>query len=224
MTAYLRKHGKARWRSLPRQNLPQSSNISCASFKLGENHFYMKYLSLSLFLFLLACNPASSPENTTDPPAADTVAQTPPPAEPSSVADSTPPPPARVAAPSTPVPSGEFKATGNEPFWGLKVDFNRRVYLKSLDEAAFELTIALREPLQPLRTDGNRRSYRVEDEAGIIEFILIEEDCADSMSGQVSPYRVQIRARAAGQEDWTKYEGCGEFGSKGEEGRGKIEK
>jgi len=100
-------------------------------------------------------------------------------------------------------PAVDFKAHGNEPFWGLQVDLEPGGMLSfkvisgdSIGTAVSDIQTDSVSGVQTVNTDLESRTLNVE---------LHPIGCMDSMSGQVYDYRVLVR------QNETLYSGCGGF-------------
>lgn len=98
-----------------------------------------------------------------------------------------------------------FKATGTEPFWGLKI-FNNKVELKTMQDTI------LTPPTEPiLAQDANIKMFRIQTEATIMDIIIAHKDCTNAMSGEVSPYTVTVSYKSTGGDETQVFEGCGTY-------------
>lgn len=98
-----------------------------------------------------------------------------------------------------------FKATGTEPFWGLKI-YDNKVELKTMED-----TIVT--PLSPpiLAQDANIKMFRIQTEATHMDIIIAHKECTNAMSGEVSPYTVTISYKSTGSDESQALEGCGTY-------------
>lgn len=101
----------------------------------------------------------------------------------------------------------DFVATGNEPFWSLKIDLDGSMHFKALDGP--EIKAPTPEGVKAL--DGDTTRYEAESEQGSIVAQLIKVECMDTMSGAKSEYTVRVEILAAANESPSTYEGCGRF-------------
>lgn len=102
-----------------------------------------------------------------------------------------------------------FKATGNEPFWALKIDFNQRLHFSTMDEE-FVISGPVGEPVRP-QDDAKAVRYAVETEDGDVQVTIFREKCADTMADNQFPYRVEVKARKGDAEETVAYQGCGAY-------------
>jgi heat shock protein HslJ len=79
-----------------------------------------------------------------------------------------------------------FRASGNEPFWSMKMDDTRVELSADLGETWIE--VALTEP-QPV--EGGRR-YGNLVEAGTLTITILDRPCVDTMSGMPHPKTVEV--------------------------------
>lgn len=98
-----------------------------------------------------------------------------------------------------------FKATGTEPFWGLKILEN------SLELNMMEDTIYTPHA-EPIKAqDSNISMYRIQTEAVELDVIIAHKECTNAMSGEKSPYTVTIAYKRTGDEETHALEGCGTY-------------
>lgn len=82
-----------------------------------------------------------------------------------------------------------FRAMGNEPEWSLKIGENQ-IEFSSL-KPDFETFM---EPhITPVRAmDANVKRYNVSTETGKMIITIEQDDCVNTMSGEIFPYKVRI--------------------------------
>ncbi len=108
-----------------------------------------------------------------------------------------------------PVTLTGFKATGNEPFWAIEIEFGNVLKFTSLTEDYPEFTFPVTEPE---RVDGlsvvkySARTYNAET---VME--ISREECTDTMKGTRFPYRVDVSLKRTRDEDYTIFRGCGQY-------------
>lgn len=161
----------------------------------------MKYLFLPiavLLLFVLSCSPKMKEDQTKENPTAGTELDT---REGSSLAvddrwDE------NIQA------DLNFLATGNEPFWSVKIDFSGNMVFSTPEEAE-KLVAPVPEPVRP--QDVAAVSYRAETDKGTLHVTIFREKCMDSMSGFEFPYRVRVSIKTGAEKEFTDYMGCGRF-------------
>src|SRR4051812_1383372 len=73
-----------------------------------------------------------------------------------------------------------FKATGNEPFWGIKIGKEKTVFtstIKGLENLTFDSAVAI--PAM----DSNIKMYNLSNDKAVATITIQQVDCQDSMSG-----------------------------------------
>ncbi|MDF0707111.1 META domain-containing protein [Flagellimonas okinawensis] len=98
-----------------------------------------------------------------------------------------------------------FKATGTEPFWGLKI-YGDKVELQTMED-----TITTPPSKAIKAQDGNISMYRIQTEATLMDVIISHKECTNAMSGEVFPYTVTVSYKSTGGDETTVYEGCGSY-------------
>lgn len=99
-----------------------------------------------------------------------------------------------------------FKATGTEPFWGLKI------YGDKVELTTMEGDTIIVPHTEPIRVqDANIKMYRAQTEATAMDVIISQKECTNAMSGEVSPYSVTISYKKTGEEETHALEGCGSY-------------
>jgi heat shock protein HslJ len=100
-----------------------------------------------------------------------------------------------------------FKATGNEPFWGLEISEDG-IEFKSLTE----LETFKAPHTEPIRAmDANVKMYRLKTETGEMNIQIIQGNCENSMSGSILPYSVTIEIKKGTDAEFTTFKGCGQY-------------
>ena len=108
-----------------------------------------------------------------------------------------------------PVTITGFKATGNEPFWAIEIEFGNVFRFTSLTEDYPEFTFPATEPE---KVDGlafvryTARTYNAET---VVE--ISREECIDTMKGNRFPYRVDVSLKMTRDDDFTVFRGCGQY-------------
>ncbi|WP_233566113.1 MULTISPECIES: META domain-containing protein [unclassified Flavobacterium] len=95
-----------------------------------------------------------------------------------------------------------FKATGNEPFWGLKIGKDKTVFT-SLIEGMESISFESVEPIRAM--DANVKMYRLNNGKTSATVTIQQFDCQDSMSGEKSPYTVKVEINSK------TLNGCGKY-------------
>ncbi|GAB3668743.1 hypothetical protein GCM10028791_44020 [Echinicola sediminis] len=100
-----------------------------------------------------------------------------------------------------------FKATGNEPFWSLEIDFNKQMTFKPMEGEA--LVTPVPEPIRP--QDVNAVSYRAATEKGTLHVTIFKRKCQDSMADQEFGHEVKVSLKMGGEDELMSYSGCGDY-------------
>lgn len=95
-----------------------------------------------------------------------------------------------------------FKATGNEPFWGLKIGKDKTVFT-SLIEGMESISFKSVEPIRAM--DANVKMYKLNNGKTSATVTIQQFDCQDSMSGEKSPYTVKVEINGK------TLNGCGKY-------------
>ena len=98
-----------------------------------------------------------------------------------------------------------FKATGTEPFWGLKI-YDNMVRLQTMEDT---ITTPPSEAIKA--QDSNIKMFRIQTEATQMDVIIAHKECTNAMSGEVSPYTVTVSYKNTGGDETVVYEGCGSY-------------
>ena len=101
-----------------------------------------------------------------------------------------------------------FRATGNEPFWGIKIS-NEKLEFTSLVEGFEKMTSTYVAPAKAM--DANVKMYRATTAMGEIKIQIKAQECTDSMSGQISPYTVTVEIIKNKNLAPTVFNGCGHY-------------
>lgn len=101
-----------------------------------------------------------------------------------------------------------FKATGNEPFWGIKIG-NDQIVFTSLIPGKESITFPAVDAIRAM--DANVRMYKVSNETASATITIQQLDCQDSMSGAISPYSVKVEIKNNSELEAKKLSGCGKF-------------
>ncbi len=101
----------------------------------------------------------------------------------------------------------DFYARGNEPFWSLDMDFEKKFAFKTLD--GFELNVP---PVKGEKAmDANITRYYAEVESGSIIITIREEKCSDSMADRQFSHSVRVEVKPKTDAEYLVYNGCGQF-------------
>ncbi|UCS94646.1 META domain-containing protein [Echinicola marina] len=101
----------------------------------------------------------------------------------------------------------DFKASGNEPFWSLKIDFDKKMVFNTL--SGYEIITPVPEPIRI--QDVNGLSYRAETEKGSLYVTIIRSKCQDTMADKESDYQVSIQTKLKSENEYQEYRGCGNY-------------
>ena len=101
-----------------------------------------------------------------------------------------------------------FRATGNEPFWGVKIS-DEKIEFTSLVEGFEKLAWPHVAPNKAM--DANVKMYRATTELGEIKIQIQAGECTDTMSGQISPYNVTVEIIKNKNDAPTAFSGCGNY-------------
>lgn len=101
-----------------------------------------------------------------------------------------------------------FKATGNEPFWELKIGMKKIVFT-SLIQGKENLSFSSAKPIRAM--GANIKSYKASNANSSITISIQHTDCQNSMSGAISPYKVSIEIKNNTEANYQKTEGCGKY-------------
>ncbi len=101
----------------------------------------------------------------------------------------------------------DFYAVGNEPFWNLDMDFEKKIIFKNLD--GLEFIAPAVDPVKAM--DANVIRYRSTTDSGEIIVQLNQSGCTDNMSGQKFDYNVTVDFKTSLETDYKTYKGCGNY-------------
>jgi heat shock protein HslJ len=101
-----------------------------------------------------------------------------------------------------------FKASGNEPFWGLQVS-ESEIRLQSLLPGLDTVSVPHADPVKAM--DANVKRYSIHTETVDLQIQIRKTGCEDSMSGIVSPYAVTVEIKKKTDADVTVLKGCGKY-------------
>lgn len=102
----------------------------------------------------------------------------------------------------------DFLATGNEPFWALKIDFEKLMIFTSLNEPD---TVITQVPEGIQRHNLTLSTFTAETENGSLTVTISGEECSDTMSGKNYGYKVTVLAKNAAMREAVEYTGCGRY-------------
>ncbi|WP_163392574.1 META domain-containing protein [Flavobacterium limi] len=101
-----------------------------------------------------------------------------------------------------------FKATGNEPFWELKIG-KEQIIFTSLIKGKESIAFATAKPIRAM--DANVKTYKVKNEKSSAVISIQQIECQNSMSGIISPYKVSLEIKNNTDSNTQKIEGCGKY-------------
>ncbi|MGO4772185.1 META domain-containing protein [Flavobacterium sp. W22_SRS_FK3] len=101
-----------------------------------------------------------------------------------------------------------FKASGNEPFWSIKIG-KEKIVFTSLIEGKEMLVFPTVDPVRAM--DANVKMYQISNADSNAKITIHKTDCQDSMSGIVSPYTVSIELKSNAKNDLQTLKGCGQY-------------
>ncbi|MGE6354298.1 META domain-containing protein [Flavobacterium sp. NPDC079362] len=101
-----------------------------------------------------------------------------------------------------------FTATGNEPFWALKMG-TENIEFTSLISGKEKLIFPATEAIRAM--DANVKMYKVSNETSSATISIQQLECQNSMSGAISPYKVSIEIKNNSELELKKLDGCGNY-------------
>lgn len=101
-----------------------------------------------------------------------------------------------------------FKATGNEPFWGIKIG-NEQTVFTSLIPGKENISFNSVEASKAM--DANVKMYKLSNDKTTATVTIQQLDCQDSMSGVISPYSVKVEIKDNSELESKKLSGCGKY-------------
>ena len=112
----------------------------------------------------------------------------------------------RTMEPLAVQPDGSyFKATGTEPFWGIKI-YDNKIELQTMEDTI------VTPPSEAIKAqDANIKMFRIKTEATDMDVIISHKECTNAMSGEVFPYTVTVSYKNTGGGDSRVLEGCGSY-------------
>ncbi|WP_394776824.1 META domain-containing protein [Flavobacterium sp.] len=101
-----------------------------------------------------------------------------------------------------------FTATGNEPFWALKMG-TENIEFTSIISGREKLVFPASEAVKAM--DANVEMYKVSNETSSATISIQQLECQNSMSGAISPYKVAIEIKKNSELEFKKLSGCGSY-------------
>ncbi len=108
-----------------------------------------------------------------------------------------------------PVTPAGFKATGNEPFWALEIEFDNILKFTSLTEKYSEFTFPETGAERP--NDLSLVKYRAKTYNAETEILIEREKCQDTMKDTIFPYSVTVSIRRSNDDTFKDFKGCGRY-------------
>jgi len=102
--------------------------------------------------------------------------------------------------------SYDFRATGNEPFWSLEIDFDQNMRFTTLNDSRELITPV---PKPHIAQDHPVERYRAVTEKGELIVQISPDTCQDTMSDQKFPFTVTVDVKFGTDQDYSSYKGCG---------------
>lgn len=98
-----------------------------------------------------------------------------------------------------------FKGSGTEPFWNITISDDKFVYKTPEDSIILPFT-------KPnLVTDGKVKLYKIETETALFSIKISQQKCTNEMSGEISPYAVNIKFKKNKSSNFETIYGCGQY-------------
>lgn len=102
----------------------------------------------------------------------------------------------------------DFVGSGTEPFWSIKIDFEKGMFFNSAgDELKFETGIPV-----PLTAHGNMEvTYSADAEKYKVKVQINKDSCSDGMSDIIYPYSIKVFITETGKKETKELSGCGSY-------------
>lgn len=101
----------------------------------------------------------------------------------------------------------DFVGSGTEPFWGIKIDFEKGIFFNSADgELKFETGV-------PKTTEINETEIIcvAKTKKYDVKVQICKDSCNDGMSDIIYPYSVKVFITEVGKKETIELSGCGNF-------------
>ncbi len=98
-----------------------------------------------------------------------------------------------------------FKASGTEPFWSILISNDKIVYKTPEDS----IIMPHSDPV--LAMDSNVKMYKIKTESAQFNIQILQQECENEMSGEISPYKVAVEFRRNLTSEMEKINGCGQY-------------
>ncbi|MCK7591456.1 META domain-containing protein [Subsaxibacter sp. CAU 1640] len=112
---------------------------------------------------------------------------------------------AKVAAEKSQPTDVYFKATGTEPFWSVTISEEMIKFKTPEDSVMTPHTTPAR------AQDSNVKRYTVQTESASMTIQIRQMECTNAMSGEVSPYTVELELKKGSASEYSSYKGCGAY-------------
>ena len=99
-----------------------------------------------------------------------------------------------------------FYAGGNEPAWNVQFKEGRMHF--SAPDAVLKSFVA---PIPEPEVSGNTSKYIAKSQRVLMEVVMVEEECIDTMSGEKNSRKVTVSIKPIAEKDFRVFEGCGSF-------------
>lgn len=103
------------------------------------------------------------------------------------------------------IASPYFKSTGTEPFWSIIISNDKIVYKTPEDS----IVMPHSEPV--LAMDSNVKLYKIKTESAQFNIQISQLECANQMSGAISPYSVNVEFKKNTSSEFETITGCGQY-------------
>lgn len=101
----------------------------------------------------------------------------------------------------------DFHSTGNEPFWGLEIDFDKAMQFSTPGESPIRFEL----PFTTTHPGVNAVQYQAQSAQGMIKVLLQKQTCVNDMSGIASDYSVTVSVKNNSDTGFKVYKGCGRY-------------
>ena len=100
-----------------------------------------------------------------------------------------------------------FYATGNEPFWSLKIMNDLSLVFETMNG----VSLTTGKANESKAMDANVKRYDASSDAGSLSVSVYEEDCDDTMSDEKFRYKVRVNYMPPGSGKAEEFLGCGKY-------------
>lgn len=104
-----------------------------------------------------------------------------------------------------------FKATGNEPFWSVFIDFDndKRIQFGTISQGEFKLDLPLSKS-EPM-PEGKGMVYYANFGEDEVYVEVLKKPCDDTMADLSFGYTVNVRAKTTSMSEYFEANGCGDY-------------